>query len=275
MVTMTSKKKRMKIQSFLKYKFLYISIFFLTSVSVFGKTYTRDYFVPEPLYFDLVRNLGSKKGELEINTLGKFSKGHKPHYAPEIEYTFLNNHAIELELPTYEGKVTELKFAYQYTLPDFQVENYKHGLQFISEQSISDAGHKLTALYISAIKLNPYFGILIMNGFQRYTGVKYLETGNFDSSDDATLNLWNPSKIKSDRYLGNFNLFYDHSETWIFGLEINVRTNFKKENEYLVLPNIKYHITETTNFHFGLGVANELEQKALIPVAIARFVLEI
>lgn len=49
-------------------------IFAITILTIFcwngsvhseGKTYTRDYFVPEPVYFDLIRNLGAKKGELE------------------------------------------------------------------------------------------------------------------------------------------------------------------------------------------------------------------
>ncbi|WP_135619350.1 hypothetical protein [Leptospira kemamanensis] len=210
-----------------------------------------------------------------MNSLAKFPNQKQTKYAHEIEYTFENNHALELELPMTEGKVTDLKFAYQYTLPDLNLEVYKHGLQFISEQSISDSSHTVSALYLSAFRFNQSFGVLLMNGFQRYVGVKYLETGNFDSSHDASINIWAPEKIRSDRYLGNFNFFYDHSETWIYGLEINLRTNFKKENEFLILPNIKYHITEKTNFHFGLGVANELEQKQMSPISIFRFVLEI
>lgn len=265
----------MKILRFLRFKFLIWIFLFLINSNLNGKSYKRDFFVPEPLYFDLVRNLGSKKGEFEINSLMKLPKQKNPKYAHEVEYTLVNNHAIELELPMSEGKISDIKFAYQYTLPDFNTEVYKHGLQFISEQSISDSSHTISALYLSAFRLNHSFGILVMNGFQRYVGVRHLDSGNFDSSHDASISIWAPEKIRSDRYLGNFNFFYDYSETWIYGIEVNLRTNFRKENEFLILPNVKYHISEKTNLHFGVGLANELEQKQISPISIFRFVLEI
>lgn len=114
-----------------------------------------------------------------------------------------------------------------------------------------------------------------MNGFQRYSGVRFLEAGPFDSSDESILNRILPGNVRSDRYLGNFNFFYDYSETWIFGLELNLRTNFKNEYEYIVLPNVKYHISEKTNFHLGIGSNKELESQSITPIAVARFVIEI
>src|SRR5688572_24541264 len=56
--------------------------------------------IPEPLAFDLVRGLGAARGELEVNTLGVVSL-RRPgiHWAPEVEYAFLDGHAFELELP--------------------------------------------------------------------------------------------------------------------------------------------------------------------------------
>ena len=59
--------------------------------------------VPEPLMFDLVRGLGAKKGELEINALADFplnnTSSRNVEWAPEVEYAVFDNLAVELELP--------------------------------------------------------------------------------------------------------------------------------------------------------------------------------
>lgn len=73
--------------------------------------------IPEPLNFDLVRGLGAKKGELEINTLAQFpfqnfsSTG--IDWAPEIEYALLDGFAIELEIPMNNGEFEAFKAAMQ------------------------------------------------------------------------------------------------------------------------------------------------------------------
>ena len=56
--------------------------------------------IPEPLMFDLVRGLGAKQGELEINALADFPVNHISHreveWAPEIEYALFDGFAVLL-----------------------------------------------------------------------------------------------------------------------------------------------------------------------------------
>src|SRR5687768_4202682 len=64
--------------------------------------------IPEPLVFDLVRPLGSARGELEANTLmTRSSKTGQFAWAPEIEYAFANGYAVELELPFENSSLEE------------------------------------------------------------------------------------------------------------------------------------------------------------------------
>ncbi|MFN4261406.1 MAG: hypothetical protein ACK4RK_19140 [Gemmataceae bacterium] len=94
--------------------------------------------VPEPMVFDLIRPLGARKGELEVNVLGlvPFRRTRSPfsqfifitgadevpdkregfEWAPEIEYAPFDNFALEFELPMFDGKVEAFKGAAQYTL---------------------------------------------------------------------------------------------------------------------------------------------------------------
>ncbi|MDF3822029.1 hypothetical protein P3G55_19140 [Leptospira sp. 96542] len=264
----------MRIRQFLKFNLFVGFIFTSFHSNVHSKSYVRDYFVPEPLYFDLVRNLGSKKGELETNVLSKFHPKHGAKHAAEVEYTFLDNHAIEVEFPMEGNKVTEAKLAYQATFGTTFNNRYMHGFQTISESSLSDEGHTLSALYLSAFKFNEKIGILIMNGYQNYSGMSYLSGRSLDGSYETFPNPAFKNKVRSDRYLFNANVFYDYSETWIYGIEINIRTNFKEEREYVVLPNIKYHLNQKTNIHFGFGLNKELEEKNLSPIFVMRAVVE-
>jgi hypothetical protein len=73
--------------------------------------------IPEPLMFDLVRGLGAKQGELEINTLAEFplndAYNRGVEWAPEIEYALFNNFAIELEFPMNNLELEAYKMAVQ------------------------------------------------------------------------------------------------------------------------------------------------------------------
>jgi hypothetical protein len=73
------------------------------SVVCQGKDKDQIVTIPEPLNFDLVRGLGARQGELEINSLADFPLNNTSNrgveWAPEIEYALFNNFAIELEFP--------------------------------------------------------------------------------------------------------------------------------------------------------------------------------
>src|SRR5690606_33047962 len=69
--------------------------------------------IPEPLAFDLVRGLGARKGELEVNVLLEVPVGGVPHWAPEVEWALADGAALELELPIRGTELEAIKFASQ------------------------------------------------------------------------------------------------------------------------------------------------------------------
>jgi hypothetical protein len=84
----------------------------------------------EPLYMDLVRDLGARKGEKEINVAGEFAKGknyNKYGLLAEYEFAPINRLGLEVEgdfsffkkkqnhLETPENKLECLRFSAQYT----------------------------------------------------------------------------------------------------------------------------------------------------------------
>jgi hypothetical protein len=244
------------------------------------KSYTRDYFIPEPLHFDLVRNLGAKKGELEVNVLATAAKGNPYGFAPEIEYAFLDNHAIELELP-FEGTHWEsIKMGYQYTLPVCCIRSYIHGLQFLVEKGVHGFDFfQATGMYVSGYKLDENIGFMFINGLQINRG-KGQRTGILGEvlfwDEKPFYPFWEKQPIRDTfSYIHNANIFYDFSETWIFGFEINTHWDFKKQKDILFLPNIKYNITKHSSIHFGVGALKEEVDKRYRATGVIRAILEL
>ena len=66
------------------------------------------------MVFDLVDPLGAKKGETEINMFLDYSNStDQLKWSPEIEYSFMDGHAIELELPVENTTLSEIRFRYR------------------------------------------------------------------------------------------------------------------------------------------------------------------
>ena len=88
--------------------------------------------VPEPMIFDMMRPLGAKRGELEVNTLATVplsGDDDAVHWAPEIEYAFADGFAIEGELPFVNGRLAELKLGLQASFGTTGGGRTGHGVQ--------------------------------------------------------------------------------------------------------------------------------------------------
>jgi hypothetical protein len=229
-------------------------------------------FIPEPIYFDLMRGLGAKQGELEVNSLTKVSKGLKPVISPEIEYAVFDNHALEFEFAIEDKIISELKLGYQFSFNKYY--NYQHGLQFIYQFSTLEYAETYTAVYISGFRWGPRWSGLVMNGFEFFSGKNFLGAGALDQSDDLPIRRLFPRNIQSQRYIWNGNLFYDLNKNWIFGMELNLQTNFKREREVLILPNVSYHSSKIFSMQMGIGLNKELEANIYKPVLIMRMIGE-
>ncbi|MDO6472751.1 hypothetical protein [Maribacter sp. 1_MG-2023] len=198
--------------------------------------------VPEPLMFDLVRGLGAKKGELEINTLADFplnnSSERGVEWAPEIEYALFNNFAIEFELPLNNFELEAYKMAIQWTMGSSNNNKFIHGIQVIGEKYVHDDIFELNLLYVPAYRFNEIWSAIGLFGIM-------VESGS-DSPDNNSTVLLNAS------------VFADLNKNTVVGLEINNSDpTFQKidnnEMELLILPQAHYEFNSGFSLQFGFG----------------------
>jgi len=216
--------------------------------------------IPEPLVFDLVRALGAKKSEVEVNTLAValFPPGEAPslHWAPEIEWAILDGLAVELELPLMNRELHAIKGAVQYTLPS-PAASFAHGLQSMGEIYLGHEGGGSTALLYIAGGRSGAWSVLSLTGGRVSTA---------ESSPAPLELLLNPS------------LFYDVRESLTVGLETNLASDFSGLFELRVVPQLHYQLTERVRVQlgggFGVDSAAERSSARLTPLVTTRLILE-
>jgi hypothetical protein len=197
--------------------------------------------IPEPMLFDLVRPLGAKKGELEVNTLAqKPLKGGAVEWAPEIEYAFADNYAIELELPFDNLNLTNYKVALQGTLINPLIVDMIQGWQVIGNKNRSTGKYSADALYINGYRLSKAWSTLNMLGIRR-TGL---------GGDGKNIALMNN------------NLFYDYSQNITYGIEINNEINKVGQWSYSFTPQIHFDLNHNITLQTGLGFSRLNENRS-------------
>ena len=198
--------------------------------------------IPEPLMFDLVRGLGAKQGELEINSLADFplnnSSERGVEWAPEIEYALFNNFAVELELPFNNFELEAYKMAIQWTIGSSKNNKFIHGIQIIGETYIHDDILELNFLYVPGYRFNEVWSAIGLFGVM-------LESGS-DSPD------------KNYTILLNASLFADLNEHTIVGVEFNnsnpmIQMIDDNNMQLLILPQGHYEFDSGLAFQFGIG----------------------
>jgi hypothetical protein len=198
--------------------------------------------IPEPLMFDLVRGLGAKQGELEINSLADFPLNNTSNrgveWAPEIEYALFDNFAVEIELPLNNFDLEAYKMAIQWTLGSSKNNKFIHGIQVIAETYVHDNLLELNFLYVPAYRFNEVWSTIGLFGVMYESGT--------DASD------------KNNTIILNASLFANLNEHTTLGLEINNSdpTFQKIDNnnmELLILPQAHYEFDSGFAFQFGIG----------------------
>lgn len=198
--------------------------------------------IPEPLMFDLVRGLGAKQGELEINSLADFPLNNGSNrgveWAPEIEYALFNNFAVELEFPFNNFELEAYKMAIQWTIGTSKNNKFIHGIQIIGESYIHDDILELNFLYVPAYRFNDVWSAIGLFGIM-------LESGADTPKKDYTIIL-------------NTSVFANINEHTIIGVEINNSDpTFQKIDdnnmELLILPQGHYEFDSGFSFQFGIG----------------------
>lgn len=208
--------------------------------------------IPEPMVFDLVRGLGARKGEVEVNALllTRFGRGPVEFaWAPEVEWAFADGLALEFELPMTDRELQALKLAAQATFPS-PSEDFVHGIQVIGEYLLTPEEAELTALYLAGFRVGAA-SFLGMLGLRTVTPMK--ELGQYE-------------------ILVNPNLSYDVNEQCTIGLEGNVGVGLDGHTQVALIPQVHFQISRHFRIQVGGGVAFDGGESR--PLVATRLILE-
>ena len=216
--------------------------------------------IPEPMIFDLVRELGARQGELEINVLAEFplnnASSRHIEWAPEIEYAIWDNFAVEFELPIEDDTLEALKAAFQYTFGKSKSGSFIHGAQFMVEKIRKTDKWDLSLLYIPAYRFNATWSVLAMIGLRQQVGA--------DSQNKTTTLLLNAT------------VFAEISKRVTMGLEFNNSDpgNFDEEEELELLAMPQVHIEFSDHWSLQTGVGGEFTDSKVNATAAIRMIAE-
>jgi len=222
--------------------------------------------VPEPLLFDLVRPLGARKGELEVNTLAifpwnasntnpeddpfgsgstTFDKG-GIEWAPEIEFAIADNFAIEFELPFESSTLEEYKLGLQWTIGTALDNRYIHGFQMLIQPTSAWENWNSTLLYLAGMRFDETWSALLMVG--------------------GRMDFEGPDNSETFERLLNASIFADLSDPARVGLETIYAAKLDGTAEFILVPQGHYQFAENFQVQsgFGLGVFSEGSEQSFI-----------
>lgn len=190
--------------------------------------------IAEPMVFDLVRPLTSKKGELEVNTLARKAltgSDKSVEWAPEIEYSVTDNLSVEFELPLNNSHLEAYKFAVQGTVGTADKGKFIHGWQYIGEVRRKEKYLDQTALYLAGYRFNKNWSVFNMEGVRRA------------KHDGKAVN----------EFITNNSIFYDVNSRLIVGLESNLAFNKTIGTYSLLMPQVHIELGKKLRLQTGVG----------------------
>lgn len=207
--------------------------------------------IPEPLVFDMVRGMGARRGELEVNTLAvvRLDDG-EVLWAPEVEWAFADGYAFELELPFADEKLEAVKFAFQGTLPGSR-GSFIHGWQTFAEVDTDDGVTESVALYMLGQRLTHKLSLLAMAGGRTVIG---------------------RSGVDADAFLLNTSLFWDANEWQTRGLETNLEVGDSGRWLLRLFPQVHFQVSE--HFRFQISFGADITADGADPTMAMRVILE-
>lgn len=194
---------------------------------------------PEPMVFDLVDPLGAPKGELEMNALVNYSpRTGQLEWSPEIEYSFADGYAIELELPLENTLLKEYKVSLQGIFGKLDSGRMIHGWQAIGRRKNEEKAYTAEILYLNDYKFSTKWSMMNM------LGVRHATPG------------------KSGDFVGllNNSLFYSHSKHLSLGIELNGEIR-EQEWRYRLTPQLQYVFNKQAILQLGGGPSRLNEEK--------------
>ncbi len=212
--------------------------------------------IPEPMVFDLVRPLGAKRGEWEVNALALFpiqrlsrrvdatpdplglvrrSRDRQSvEWAPEIEYAFADGAAVEFELPIEQATLEAYKVAGQFTFGTAFAQRFIHGAQAIIQYDRDPSLWTATMLYLAGWRFDERWSLFGMAGARGEVAGTVPE--------------------RRAELLTNLTLFADLTPRLVAGLETNVGQVIGGETSALVMPQVHYEAGLHWMVQAGVGV---------------------
>jgi hypothetical protein len=209
--------------------------------------------IPEPMFFDLVRPLGARKGELEVNSLfvqPLAGQERDFQWAPEAEYAVTDGVAIEPQVIFENGRLLGGQFTVQKTLGTLFRDKAIHGVLARAEylRPVRVSGEWL---YLWGARINQKWSLFTIQGLRRDD---FRGSGFFQA-------LVNPS------------VFYDVTKDVTIGLETNFAIGQKPKNVYRFIPQVHVKMPKNTSIQYGVGLAQTNRQFA--PSMIARVIWQV
>lgn len=214
------------------------------------------------MVFDLIRPLGARKGELEVNTLGlvplRRERGSpRIEWAPEIEFAVTDNFALEFEVPFGDGRLEAYKAAAQYTFGHAFEERFIHGTQLLALYDLDRQGTIVNLLYIWGLRFDEKTSMLGMVGARtefasdtlgRRTGFLVDPTEAADEATTIGEQGGNRTEI-----LVNLSLFHEINDHLTLGFESNYARGLEGEGSLLLMPQVHYEVSPNWEIQFGAG----------------------
>jgi hypothetical protein len=190
--------------------------------------------VPEPMVYDLVRPLGVKQGDLEVNALVDVSAATGDvSWAPELEYGLADDIGVELELPIENTRHERYKLAIQQTLQVSSARGMATGWQAFVDMHKHSNTVSVDATYIVAKQWTEPWSSLSMLG----------------------LRVQDVNRRARADYLLNHSVFYDASTRVTLGMEINQEISRGGTWRYRLTPQVHFDASERYTLQMGMAVS--------------------
>lgn len=206
--------------------------------------------IPEPLVFDLVRPLGSPKGEIELNLFANHnSYDNSLSWSPEIEYVFADGYGVELELPYNNSKLQEYKVAFQGTFGTLMQGKMIHGWQLIARKGLNEQINSSDLLYLNGVRISKKFSTMNMIGIRKPIFEKAMHS----------------------KLIINNALFFHTTAKHTLGIEVNHEINESGDWRYRLTPQIHVTINQHRALQLGFGPSTLYSAQHTDWISAARF----
>ncbi len=186
--------------------------------------------IPEPMVYDLVRPLGVRQGEMEINALGDYNPYNGDmQWSPELEFGLSDDLAIEFELPFQDASHERYKIAIQQTLNVDVAQGTASGWQAFVDVNKHTKAVAVDATIIHAMQWGDQWSSLSMLGLRAHP----------------------LGRSARSNFLLNNTVFYEVSEAVTVGLELNQEVSLGGTWRYRLTPQLHYDASQHYTVQMG------------------------